>query len=224
MCGRLVCDTFLTSQDLVNCKSYNLNDMAFSELGIVKETLTRTMMDEYAKQDILEQELARHGAFDAYLVLAIAVKLKVIPLTLKLTNLAGNLWARSMYGARTERNEYLLLHAFYNANYILPDRAGCSSKPTKPLLSESKVDPDASKKDNPKENTTSFVGGLVLEPEVGFYDDYVILLDFNSLYPSIIEEFNVCFTTMDLASINAMVIHANVLFINSIYLFLYVIV
>ena len=38
---------------------------------------------------------------------------------------------------------------------------------------------------------------MVIEPKKGMYNDFIILLDFNSLYPSIIREYNICFSILD---------------------------
>lgn len=44
--------------------------------------------------------------------------------------------------------------------------------------------------------SSTYEGGAVLEPAVGFYDEPVVTLDFASLYPSIMQKHNLCYSTM----------------------------
>ncbi|KAI8870371.1 hypothetical protein GQ42DRAFT_162767 [Ramicandelaber brevisporus] len=43
----------------------------------------------------------------------------------------------------------------------------------------------------------AYSGGLVLEPKKGLHTGFVLYMDFAALYPSIVREFNICFTTVD---------------------------
>ena len=131
-----------------------------------------------------------HCEADTFFIAALALKLQMLSLTKVLTNLAGNSWARTLSGTRAERNEYILLHEFYQNKYICPDkyfhRAAAKNET---------VDGDDDESDKKKKE--KYKGGLVFEPEKGLYDKYVLVMDFNSLYPSIIQEYNICFTTVD---------------------------
>jgi DNA polymerase delta subunit 1 len=67
-----------------------------------------------------------------------------------------------------------------------------------PWLQEAKlILPFSDKSDKKKESDITYNGGLVLEPVKGFHEkEIVATLDFNSLYPSIIQRFNLCYTTL----------------------------
>ncbi|KAH0064867.1 hypothetical protein KCU66_g24231, partial [Aureobasidium melanogenum] len=113
-----------------------------------------------------------------------------------LTNLAGNSWARTLSGTRAERNEYILLHEFHKNKYICPDKIwGKGKAKSDEDNPEGDEGADAKKKDK-------FKGGLVFEPEKGLYDKFILVMDFNSLYPSIIQEYNICFTTVERSESN----------------------
>ena len=133
-----------------------------------------------------------HCEADTYFIAAIALKVRMLPLTKVLTNLAGNSWARTLSGTRAERNEYILLHEFHKNKYICPDKIPGKGRAQKVEEEDGEGDEgtDIKKKDK-------FKGGLVFEPEKGLYEKFILVMDFNSLYPSIIQEFNICFTTVD---------------------------
>lgn len=131
-----------------------------------------------------------HCEADTFFVAALAMRIQMLPLSKVLTNLAGNSWARTLSGTRAERNEYILLHEFYKNKYICPDKTYGKAKVQVDEDADGEDAVDAKKKDK-------FKGGLVFEPEKGLYDKFILVMDFNSLYPSIIQEYNICFTTVD---------------------------
>ncbi|XP_061778013.1 DNA polymerase alpha catalytic subunit isoform X1 [Nerophis ophidion] len=191
-CGRLVCDTEISAKELIRCKSYHLTELAAQVLKTERATVPQESIRNLYSDSPHLLYLLELTWTDAKLILQIMCELNVLPLALQITNIAGNVMSRTLMGGRAERNEFLLLHAFHDNNYIVPDKP--SFKKTQMEMIDGEEDVDAGK--GRRKKKAAYAGGLVLDPKVGFYDKFVLLLDFNSLYPSIIQEFNICFTTV----------------------------
>ncbi|XP_039745237.1 DNA polymerase alpha catalytic subunit [Pararge aegeria] len=197
--GRLVCDIKLSAMELIRARSFDLDTLCVNVLKIKEGERVDVALEDLPRyyessNDLLQ--LVTLSMQDASYILKMMCELNVIPLALQITQIAGNVMSRTLMGGRSERNEFLLLHAFTEKQYIVPDKVYGKKTTTDDADVEENGDGsnNVSKKQGKKK--AAYSGGLVLDPKKGFYDKLILLMDFNSLYPSIIQEYNICFTTI----------------------------
>jgi DNA polymerase elongation subunit (family B) len=101
----------------------------------------------------------------------------------------------TLNGGRAVRNEFILLHEFHRLKYVCPDKVYNDKKKAKIISADDEDAEDAPPAKG--RGKAKYAGGLVFEPKRGLWDTYILVMDFNSLYPSIIQEYNIDFTTVE---------------------------
>ena len=179
--GRLPVDLRVSCNEFLHSK---VNDFS----SIVKECFgeDRQNIDHFDLLKILPDynslsNLVSYIQRDAQLVSKLLTHIQVLPLTLEISKRSACPWSRVLMGMASFRCEHLLLHEFSRFNYIMPEKIVAG--PNSNIYSTKRE--------------SKYKGGMVLSPIRGFYDTCILVLDFNSLYPSIIREYNICFTTVD---------------------------
>ncbi|KAL0059069.1 DNA-directed DNA polymerase alpha catalytic subunit pol1 [Marasmius tenuissimus] len=199
--GRLMCD--LTSdgaKSMISSTTWSLTEMCKTHLKSDRQDIDPDEFTNYFDSSLSGPErlmtFVRHCELDAHYHMALASKVQIIPLTKELTNIAGNAWNKTLNGGRAERNEYILLHEFHRLKYVCPDKEKAwAKKAAKPEPVDD--DPEAHKDAPKSKKKDKYKGGLVFDPKRGLWDKYILVMDFNSLYPSIIQEYNIDFTTIE---------------------------
>lgn len=192
--GRVLCDIKKSAEELMQLRSYDLTELASKILDFKRVEYNHVaLMESYKSSESLLAMLTAVWQ-DVDCISSILVELSIIPLALKITNITGNILSRTLAAGRSERNEYLLLHAFHEDNFICPDKM--QNWEMKKAGGSKNMDGGDEPVEVQGRRKAAYTGGLVLEPKAGFYETCILLMDFNSLYPSIIQEFNICFTTV----------------------------
>lgn len=214
--GRMICDVKSSAEELIKSRSYDLQTLCQTVLKTKEDERVEVSNDELhemyeSAEGILK--LITLTMQDCLFVLRLMCELNVLPLALQITNICGNLMGRTLHGGRSERNEFLLLHAFDEKDYIVPDKKARETNwsmtnesmamdpsgafPQTQAQTQMQTQMQTQAQPQTGRKKPAYLGGLVLDPIKGFYEQFILLMDFNSLYPSIIQEYNICFTTVD---------------------------
>ncbi|KAH3672422.1 hypothetical protein WICMUC_004258 [Wickerhamomyces mucosus] len=203
--GRLLCDIANEmGQSLTpKCQSWDLTEMyeivCKKKHHALEINLNNKQYQENANSFFL---VLKENCSNALITAEVAFRIQILSLSKQLTNLAGNAWSHTLGGTRAGRNEFILLHEFTKNGYIIPDKETKQSRlqhqqHLQNLKQEQDGEGGESEQVSSNNKKSKYQGGLVFEPEKGLHKNYILVMDFNSLYPSIIQEFNICFTTVD---------------------------
>lgn len=124
--GRMICDIKSSATELKQkMRSYDMQSLCKAILNIADSDRRDIYADEipsfYEKTEKLFEFINRTVQDNFYSV-RLMCELNCLPLALEITKIAGNLMSHTLRGGRSERNEYLLLHAFSEQDYIVPEK------------------------------------------------------------------------------------------------------
>lgn len=166
--GRVVADAWWSARQILHPKQESLQFVSMLMLGEGKLDVDRRNMDqEWAKDSASVLEYCEH---DARLALRILRKLKAIDRATDMASVANLYLEEGLNGRTSTLVDSLLVRA--------ADRRKIGVPPTHRAKRDSQIE-----------------GGYVHTIKAARYE-WVIVLDFKSMYPSIIISKNICFTTL----------------------------
>ncbi|MBU0953665.1 MAG: DNA-directed DNA polymerase [Nanoarchaeota archaeon] len=177
--GRVIADVFqLVKKDFM-LKRYSLNAVSEDLLGEQKEDVKHSEIGKYYRGDAAQfEKLASYCRKDSLLALDLLLKKKLLDKYIALSKVSGILLQDSLSGGETTRIENFLLREFNRKGFIFP------LKPQDKTIGNRE-----------SRQRKELGGGFVIEPVRELHSN-VAVLDFKSMYPSIILSYNICPTTL----------------------------
>ena len=179
MVGRVVVDTFELVKKDFSLMRYDLNSVSDKLLNENKKDVRLSEIEKLWKgsQEDFDR-LIEYSRHDSVLAMNLLTKLNLVYKYVALSKISGTLLQDTLNSGETVRIENFLLREFNKEDYVFP---------CKPDNRDIALREGVRKKE--------LKGGYVIEPEKALHSN-VIVLDFKSMYPSIIRTFNICPTTL----------------------------
>lgn len=170
--GRLQLDLLQLVQRDHQLRSYTLNSVSAHFLNEQKEDVHHTMITELFNGDAnSRRRLAVYCLKDAYLPQRLLDKLMALVNYTEMARVTGVPFNYLLSRGQQVKFMSQLFRKAREQNLLIPDKAS-------------------------EAGDEQYEGATVIEPIRGYYDVPVATLDFASLYPSIIQAHNLCYTTL----------------------------
>lgn len=176
--GRVVVDLLPIIRSSFSLKQYTLRNAASELLKMAKYDVDPKEIEAlWAEAGVGLRRFISYSRRDAVLALRLLLDLRLMDKYIALSRASGSLLQEIVNGGQSGMVESLLLRRFREQSRVVPPK------------------PDADVSDGRYEENEELKGGAVLSPEKGLMED-VVILDYKSLYPTIMMAHNLCYTTV----------------------------
>lgn len=168
--GRVIVDVMNLIKSNFQLRQYNLATAA-RLVGMEKYDVSASEITEVWSNDI--NRLISYARQDARITLKLITSLGLIDKYIELARLTGVLLQDVISGGQSQIVESILMREYFKEQRVVPPKRG----------------------DDIDEDEQDIKGATVIDPVKGLIND-IIVLDFKSLYPTIMIAHNICYTTI----------------------------
>ena len=176
--GRVVVDLLPIIRSSYSLKQYTLRNAAAELLKMEKYDVDPKEIEAlWAESGEGLRRFISYSRRDAVLAMHMLLDLRLMDKYIALSRASGSLLQDIVNGGQSGMVENLLMRRFRERGRVVPPK------------------PDAEVSDERYVENEGLKGGAVLVPEKGLVED-VVILDYKSLYPTIMMAHNLCYTTV----------------------------
>lgn len=169
--GRLIFDVLLVWEVEHKLSSYSLSALATHFLGESRLELRAAKVEQLSREN--PSQLGAMALRDADLSLRLFHKQQCLFRFVEMARVTGVPMEYLLQRGQSIKVFSMLLRKARMHDFVIPATAR-----------------------GPTAEESTYEGGAVFDPLAGFYDEPVVTLDFASLYPSIMQRYNLCYTTL----------------------------